>query len=166
METAFDLPDADLEDEDRPFLAKIREYGWFRTEVFGDEEGPGFSYTTGLWVTARHPEIITFSLKGETAHRIFWGLFERVREGARLPIGVPIADVLERLDVMLLPVAKEQYREYLGWSIWFYRHHDFPCLQLVWPDRSGLFPWQEGFDETFRNDQSDLTDGWVKALGR
>jgi hypothetical protein len=35
-------------------------------------------------------------------------------------------------------------------------------LQIVWPDHEGLFPWQQGFDQTFADDQPDLTEnGWL-----
>jgi len=159
METAFDLPDTDLDDDERDFLDKIREAGWFRTQVDADADGPGFSFTTGFWANVGQPEIIAFSLKSETAHAIFWTLFDRVNAGESLPVGVPVEDVVARLNVMLLPVAKRHYPEYLGWSSWFHRHRDFPCLQLVWPDRAGLFPWQAGFDEAFRHDQPDLSEG-------
>jgi hypothetical protein len=167
METAFDLADIDLDDEERVFLAKIREHGWFRTEILADEEGPGFSFTSGLWATTGRPEIMTFSLKGEVAHRLFWNLFERAQTGEHLPVGVPIADVLTHHAVTVFPIAQRHDRDYLGWSSWFYRHRDFPCLQLVWPDRQGLFPWQPGFNEEFRDDQLDLTErGWLQTLAQ
>ena len=65
----------------------------------------------------------------------------------------------------VFPVAKRHYANHLGWSRWFYAGDDFPCQQIVWPDRAGLFPWEAGFDPTFANKQPDLTEhGWLAAL--
>ena len=69
------------------------------------------------------------------------------------------------LPAYLFPVAKAYYAEHFGWNRWFYAGDDFPCLQLIWPDRNGVFPWEKGFDETFREDQPDLSEhGWLTSL--
>ncbi|HEY2534440.1 MAG TPA: DUF4262 domain-containing protein [Xanthobacteraceae bacterium] len=44
-------------------------------------------------------------------------------------------------------------------SRWFYGGDDFLCLQLVFPDTSGHFPWSSGSSEGFRTAQPDLTAG-------
>lgn len=62
-------------------------------------------------------------------------------------------------------VAKRHFANFLGWSRWFYGGDEFPCLQLVWPDRSGLFPWEPDFDPEFGGDQPDPTEqGWTKEV--
>jgi hypothetical protein len=62
-------------------------------------------------------------------------------------------------------VANRFYADHLGWTRWFYGGDRFPCLQIVWPDRAGVFPWEPGFDATFSNDQADLTEhGWQAAI--
>ena len=53
----MDAPPDVLDDGEQSFVAKVRELGWFRTSVFGDDEGPGFSFTTGFWVNASQPEV-------------------------------------------------------------------------------------------------------------
>ena len=35
----------------------------------------------------------------------------------------------------------------------FYRRPPLPILQVVWPNRDGLFPWQPGTDLPFRHAQ-------------
>jgi len=52
-----------------------------------------------------------------------------------------------------------------GESRWFYGGDDFPCLQIVWPDRAGRFPWEADFDAQFEGNQPDLTEqGWVNEI--
>src|SRR5262245_1598505 len=62
MRTALDALTSQLDQHEQDFVAKIREFGWFGTNVFEDAEGPGFSYTTGFWVSLGVPEVIVFSL--------------------------------------------------------------------------------------------------------
>jgi hypothetical protein len=161
MRTALDAPLDALDDHEKDFVSNIREHGWFRTSVFAEDGHVGFSYTTGLWLTLGFPEIIVFSLKTETAHSILWDVFRDVKSGKRPPIGKP-TDIFANMDGVLFPVDHEHYAEHLGWSRWFYGGDDFPCLQLVWPDTRGVFPWQPGAEERFREDQPDLTTkGWA-----
>ena len=165
MLTALDAsPDA-LDDREKSFVANIREHGWLRTNIYAEADEPGFSYTTGLWVNAKIPEIVVFSLKGEFAHDICWNLFNDARSGIMPAIGTRTSEVFSNKPAYFFVVDKKHYRDCFGWNRWFYAGDDFPCLQLVWPDREGVLPWEKGFDETFRDDQPDLTEyGWAASI--
>ena len=67
------------------------------------------------------------------------------RQAKPLPIGERTDAVFANLPAYVFPVAKKHYRDLLGWSRWFYGGDDFPCLQIVWPDRAGRFPWEPTF---------------------
>lgn len=165
MLTALDAPDQLLDDVDRRMVALVREHGWVRTSVFKDDEGLGFSYTTGFWITARRPEVIMFGMQAETAHDVFWDLFRDHEAGRSLPIGTRTDNVFANLPAYAFPVAKRHYPDFLGRDLWFYAGDDFPCLQIVWPDRASIFPWERGFDTAFADEQPDLTEnGWVASL--
>lgn len=160
MRTALQLSDDTLDERERQFLKVVREHGWFSTQVFDDEgEEPDFSYSTGFAVNLDFPEIIVFSLPKEVAHSVLWDLWRDVEAGRKPQIGEKIAGVFGNTDAVLLPVEKSAYAEHLGWSRWFYRGDDFECLQLIWPDREGRFPWEKGFDEDLARKQPDLTGG-------
>lgn len=165
MKTALDAPTAALDGPEQRFVADVREHGWFHTTVSANAEGPGFSFTTGFWVNAGHPELILFGMKGEIAHDVLWDLFRDAKREKPLVVGKPMGDVFGNQPACLFPVAKRFYAEYLGWSRWFYGGDDFPCLQIVWPDREGMFPWEAGFDPAFAGSQPDLTErGWQGAI--
>lgn len=165
MLTALDSPSDALDERELSFVADIREHGWFRTGILGDDEGPGFSFSTGLWVNANHPEVMIFSTKGDIAHDVFWDLFRDAKSGKTLPVGERTDGVFANLPAYAFRVAKKHYRDFLGWSSWFYGGDDFPCLQIVWPDRAGRFPWEPDFDLEFKADQPDLTErGWVNEI--
>jgi hypothetical protein len=164
MLTALDAPEAAFDEHEKKFVANIREHGWVVTNVFAEGEMPGFSYTTGLWKALGVPELIVFSLKTEAAHQIFWNIFNEAKAGRQFQNGTRINNILNTLDVVLMTVDKQHYREYLGWSRWFYAGDLFPCAQLIWPDRANLFPWNTEFDARFASDQPDLSEAGWKTL--
>lgn len=147
-------------------MTKVREHGWFRTEISAAEGGPNFTFTTGFWINASQPELIMFSLNGKTAHSVFADLFREAERNNALPVGKRSNAIFGNSPAYAFRVARRHYPNYLGWSGWFYGgRDDFPCLQIVWPDRAGLFPWETGSDPSFSNSQPDLTEeGWLASL--
>ncbi|WP_316163214.1 DUF4262 domain-containing protein [Bradyrhizobium sp. SZCCHNRI20481] len=167
MYTALDADPEKLDDGDRTFVAKIRQHGWATTSIGADDEGPGFAYTTGFWLKFGHPELIVFSLPGQTAHDTFWHLYRELEAGRRMPVGSETGDVFENAPAVLLPVAQRHYRDHLGWSRWFYAGDRFECLQLLYPDRDGHFPWSPQISIDIRAAQPDLTEGnWFGLCAR
>ncbi|GBD48028.1 DUF4262 domain-containing protein [Methylopila sp. Yamaguchi] len=165
MLTALDKPSETLDGPETAFVAAVREHGWFRTQVLADGEAPGFSFSTGFWLSVNQPEILIFGMRSDVAHDVLWDLFRRAGQGETLPVGRHTDQVFANVPACLFPIDRRRYAEYLGWSRWFYCGDDFPCLQLVWPDPSGLFPWEQGFDAAFDTDQIDLTEfGWNAEL--
>lgn len=165
MNTALDIPLGELDQSEQNFVANVREHGWFRTTVIEDESGPGFSYSTGFWISAGHPELIMFGMKAEIAHDVFQDLFREAQADSILPVGRRTNAVFANLPAYAFPVAEKFFAEHLGWSRWFYGGDAFPCLQIVWPDRQGVFPWEVGFDADLEGAQPDLTErGWEEAL--
>jgi hypothetical protein len=165
MQTALDAPEDLLDEHEKEFVANIRAHGWFRTSVFAEAGHPGFCYTTGFWKTLGLPELIAFSLKSEAAHGIFWNIFNDAKAGRQFEKEKRCDNILNAHDIVLLPVDKRHYHEYLGWSRWFYGGNSFPCLQLICPDRANLFPWENGFDIKSAGGQPDLSEGGWGGLG-
>lgn len=167
MHTALDADPEKLDEHERKFVANIREHGWFAVHVGADAEGPGFAYTTGFWLKFGHPELIVFSLRGQIAQDVFWHLYHELEAGRRIPIGSESRDVFKNIPAVLLPVAQQHYRNHLGWSRWFYGGNGFECLQLVYPDRDGHFPWSSDAPVDIRAAQPDLTEGnWSGLCAR
>ena len=166
MLTALQAPEDRLDEGERDFVGKVKQYGWMQTDVSGDDIGPGFSFTTGFWVNAQQPELILFGLKSEIVHDVFWDLFRDSQKGKAISVGVRTDEVFGNLPAYVFPVARRFYKQYLGWSAWFYACSDeFPCLQIVWPDRDGIFPWQKQFNKAMAGDQPDLTEhGWLASF--
>jgi len=156
VKTELDTPDDLLDDRERAFLDKVRKFGWAATTVEDDDEGPGFAYSTGFWLRHGRPEVFTF-LPGQAGHQVLWNIERMLAESGWLPVDRLIMDVLEGYPVVLRPMAKSYYPDFIGWTRWFYGALDAPCLQLFWPDRQGRFPWELPPDDSFHLTQPDLT---------
>jgi Domain of unknown function (DUF4262) len=167
MFTALDADPERLDQHEQKFVQRIREHGWVGTHVMPDDKRPGFSYTTGFWLKFSFPELILFSMSRENAQDTFWTIYRELEAGRRLPVGEPTDAVFENGAAVLLPVSPEHYQTHLGWGRWFYGNDSFECLQLVFPDPGGRFPWTPGSSSDFRVAQPDLTSGnWFGLRAR
>jgi Domain of unknown function (DUF4262) len=115
MLTALDADPSRLDQHERAFVQKIREHGWLGTHVAADDEGPGFSYTTGFWLKFGFPELILFSMPRENAQDTFWHIYRELEAGRRLLVGEPTDAIFENGAAVLLPVSLEHYPTHLGW---------------------------------------------------
>jgi Domain of unknown function (DUF4262) len=134
------------EDEaDGQLLHDVETHGWHIVHVgvpIGEEStGPGWSYSVGLFRTFGHPEFIIVGIPPSAAEAVINDLGSRVKDGQRFRTGTRDADVLENYEVCFISMRMDQYRAHLGYALWFYCGMAFPVLQVVWPDRSGHFPW-------------------------
>ena len=165
MKTRLNSPGDELDEAERRFVDGIRQHGWMQTHALDEDEKPGFSFTTGFEVSIGHPEVIAFKMDRQVANEIFWVLYRCAQNGKPVPRARRTGGVLPNDDAYVFPVARRHYAKYLGWSRWFYGGDDFECLQVVWPDEAGIFPWEDGFDTKYANAQIDLTDrGWAAEV--
>lgn len=136
--------------------AKIAAHGWTVIGVFPTPEdpGPSFAYTVGLSGKGL-PELAIYGLHAQIAHSLLNEVARRmVESGTALQNGDRIEGVLFD-DVALATVAMTDttdltlVRECYGAVA--------AAVQVVWPDRAGVLPWEEG---------SRLTDTDQPVRGR
>jgi hypothetical protein len=108
--------------------------------------------------TLAHPEILIVGLPLDTAQQLINDVGAAVRRGERFVAGGVSDAFLEAYAVTFRRVPDYQYGAYLGWGRRFYRDEPFPVLQLIYPDREGRWPWQEGVSAQFRALQPVLAD--------
>jgi Domain of unknown function (DUF4262) len=146
------LPEEHLEHDratEKAIVEGVEKYGWFVPLFKADENGPSFAYTIGLWKTFQHPEIICFGLAPMTIGQILNNAGQLVKEGNTLPLNQRDNRLLEKMDVVFVPIATEKnIRRYFGYGLW-YNKGIFPAIQLVWGDTQNRFPWEEGFETKF-----------------
>lgn len=132
----------------RAYLSNVVEgvarYGWIVQGVFPTEPGHyGFAYTVGL-AAKGHPELISFGLPVEVAQDVLNDLAGRTLAGQTIAPGLPLYDVIVGHPVRFLEVREPT--EHLGMSSLLYGSTEQPvrALQVVFPDRHGRWPWEDG----------------------
>jgi len=105
------------------------------------ETGPEWSFSTGLFHSYQHPEIVIFGLELDNMQKIVNTIGSAIRDGAKFESGNEYQDIFARCGCQFRTVDASRYQNYLGWAIWFYNGDPFPALQCFWPDREGHYPW-------------------------
>lgn len=136
-------------------LDNIEKYGCEVMCVKGDEIAPGFSYTIGVYETTGQPEIIEVGLKRDTAHYALNEAARRMRAGD-LKIDRREAEIISKVDCVFQPIEERWIQQLMYRAQWFYNDLPFPAVQCVYPDLENRFPWEEGFDPSWRQRQALL----------
>jgi hypothetical protein len=150
------MKEAELDDGDKKLLSDIEKYGLHVVYVLGDEEGPGFGFSIGLYKNYNHPEIIVVGLKQQITHIIINNIAEDIKGGKLYEPFSWSKDVLENYDCLFIKADKSYYKEYVGYGIWYYDGDDFPLLQCIYPTIKGIYPWQDAWPENIKNSQPIL----------
>jgi Domain of unknown function (DUF4262) len=128
---------------DQKFLGQIEEFGWNVTNVFRreNETGPEWSFSTGLFHTFKHAEIVIFGLELNNMQGIINNIGSAIKNGGEFEPDNEYQDIFEKCGCRFHLLNPDHYRSYLGWAIWYYNGEQFPVLQCFWPDLAGHYPW-------------------------
>lgn len=127
----------------------IEQFGFSVVLIEGTEYLPAFAYSIGLWKTYKHPEVIVFGLPSDTLHAIINSIGEFVSKKNAIHSGRLYDDFLDNLKNTFLEVDSRNMNDYFGFALDFYEA-EVPALEFIWPDNSGLFPWDENFTEDLK----------------
>ena len=145
------------EDEsEQRVIDDIANYGWHCVSIHPYDEHVGYAFTAGLFQSYGHPELIIFGLAPKVAHQILAIAADAAKSGAPLDLTQPTDALLSDYVCCFVEVPVDQYCEYVGYSRWYYQGNGFPLYQIVWPSRSGLYPWHEKTEPGFRRAQPVL----------
>jgi hypothetical protein len=151
MLIGFTPPEPD-DEYDVKLLSDIAKYGWHVVAILAEGDFPEFCFSVGLYSGFGHPEILVMGLAPAVGGRLINNIGNQIRAGANFQPGEVYTELLSNFSATFTPIASEHYRDHLGYALWYYRSllpKSFPALQLIWPDRSGQFPWEAGYDRRF-----------------
>jgi len=137
-------------------FADIAEHGVHIVHEAEHGERPVFAYTVGMWHSFGQPEIIVIGLPREVAQDLLDNLADEVDGGRRFGAGEQHGGLVRDYPVRLLRVNDAQAAQWLPLVGWAYERSDVPCLQLVYPDKQGRWPWQPDVRDGFRRIQPVL----------
>lgn len=144
---------ADLAPAERQLLDDIDEYGLHIVHVPGEGDEPGYSFTIGLWHSFQQPDVIVFGLDDEVAHELLNALADEADDGKRFLADSKHDGLLVDYPVRFVQLPRDRYPTLLGSAMWAYEGDDFTCVQLVWPDKQGRWPWEPGVRDGFAKSQ-------------
>jgi len=131
----------------------IANFGWHCISIVAEDEQVAYSFTVGLFQSYGHPELIIFGLPSQVAHQILAIAADAAKSGAPLDLTQPTDALLNNYQCCFAEVPLTEYYEHVGYCQWYYQGNDFPLYQIVWPSRSGLFPWHHQATPEFRASQ-------------
>lgn len=128
----------------------IATLGWAVTYVLPTDDDPTdipFAYTVGL--TERDlPELLIAGLPIPVAHTLLNDLARREHDnGERYRHAQRIDDLLVGYDTVLIDGPLSD-RLWPGAAIARYGRERIRVRQIVWPDVTGRFPWDDGYNHT------------------
>ena len=134
-------------------ISDVDKYGFHVAIVPGDSYSPTFAYTIGLYKTYGYPELICFGLNQDLLHSVLWSGKELLDRQPKPDQSIGYPDFLDGYEVRFLTVDKTWYKYYFGYGIWFNQGTVFSALQIVWPDKQALFPWEKEFNPAWKAGQ-------------
>jgi hypothetical protein len=105
---------------------------------------PAYAFTVGLWHSFAHAEASLFGRDEDEMVQWLDIVGGQVEAGRVLHPDRQGDDVLSPVEVFPRPALASWHRHLFGSALAFYRGQPVPMLQLVWPDRNGVLPWEPG----------------------
>lgn len=111
------------------------------------ERGERFCYTIGIHSRYGFPEIAVGGLTPVAAKGLIDLVVEQLDGGVDIPHDVPLVGLLDNdLRCVFATVDLEANRDVFSTGLAWTRGRGFPVVQLVWPDRAGILPYESGCD--------------------
>lgn len=117
----------------------------------------GYAYTIGFPERYGFPEVAVFGLTPVAAHGIVNLVADALAGGTEIPLRVELVGLLDNeLRCVFVPVDLDVWGEMFSVGRAWHRG-EFDLVQLLWPDKRGLLPYEEGFDPRLVYAQPVLT---------
>ena len=143
-------------ERDKKLENDINQYGLQVLYVMGDDTGPGFSYSIGLFKSYGHPEIIIIGLKQQLAHTLINNMAYEIKQGKTFSPQTFEADIIDGFNCYIINADKVHYDAYVGQAQNYYGDDDFPLIQCIYPTVKGIFPWENEWPEEIKDLQPIL----------
>jgi hypothetical protein len=116
-----------------------------------DPPQPAYAYTIGLPALLGFPEVTVFGLTPVAARGLIGLVVDAVRGGTEIPFGVELVGLLDNeLRCMFAPVDLDVQGVWFGTAAAWYAGDPFTAVQLLYPDRNGFMPYEDGYEQRLR----------------
>lgn len=146
-----------MDAQDQRILEDIENFGCCVMHIAEEGDLPPFAFSMGITKRSGKPEVIVVGLKQPMAHFVVNEYNRRVIAGEVFEAGQRSLGFIEGFEVLFDRVDRSNYDEYLGSNLWLYQGPNFEVLQLIFPNTSGVWPWEDAADEWFKARQPLLS---------
>lgn len=128
----------------------IEKYGCHVTHVMEDEDGPSFTYSTGIQKHTGQPEVLVSGLDKDMSHFLVNEYNYRIKDGERFAADKFYDEFLEGFQVTFKDIDQKHYDDYLCCCQWYYDGDYFRALHMIWPSMEGIWPWEKKATKEYR----------------
>lgn len=157
--TGSDLPDFKIPHAEK-IEWMIETNGWAIEPVAavldGERPFPGYVYTIGFPEKFAFPEVVIFGLTPVAAKGILDLVAQQFDGGGEIPIDVPVVGLLDNDLRCIFATIPEFMHDGLFATGRAWHRGGFAAVQLMWPDRQGWLPYEDGFDLRLRTAQPSI----------
>ena len=130
-------------------MGHIGRVGWAVQGIPGDEQCPSWAYSIGLRHTYGVPELALFGLSLPNMAAIINEIGRLISDGTTVAAGDQI-DGVSPCTFTIRPVHDSwRAASLFTTSDTIYGYLRPSCLQVFWPDRQGILPWEPEFEPSF-----------------
>jgi hypothetical protein len=134
--------------------AKIKEYGLMVMAIMGEGDKPEFAYSIGISELEGMPELLVVNLPGDIAHALIMDAFAKMKACGEPPEDGDILTGIgtgegQNMEFVFKTVRPGNTMTNIAFG---YFGGEVPVMQIAWPDQTGKFQWQDGFDASMRQD--------------
>lgn len=112
---------------------------------------PAYAYTIGVPALTGFPEIAVFGLTPAAANGLVGLVVDALRGGTEIPLGVELVGLLDNdLRCLFAPVDVGVHGTAFATATAWYEGAPYSMVQLLYPDRNGFMPYEDGYDRRMR----------------
>ena len=116
-----------------------------------DPPVPAYAYTIGVPALTGFAEIAVFGLTPVATNGLVGLVIDALRGGTEIPVGIELVGLLDNeLRCAFAPVDVVAAGDLFATARSWYRGAPYALVQLVYPDRNGFMPYEEGYDQRMR----------------
>lgn len=153
---------SDTDDLDARIVDMVDKHGHFVMAVFDPDHAiPDFAYSIGFPQSIGQGEVLISGLDLDLMKALVHDTYDLCREGFTLEDHARTSELFSSFDCVVREVAEEFLNaEFLTPAQWYSQTAGgkpvTSAYQLVWPDKDGIFPWEEGFSPDLAGAQLEL----------
>ena len=141
----------------------IETHGWGLETITADPSSepptPACAYSIGMRAAVDFPDVAVFGLAPAAANGLVTLVADACRGGTAIPLGAELVGLLDNeLRCVFAPIDPAIAAQRFATAVSWFQGEELDMVQLLYPDRNGFLPYEDGFDQRLRLAQPVVGD--------